>query len=193
VTRTFDPSGIPPDGLETPYGLLYRPLPQSRQLLIVVIVFLISLAMGSVVALVPGDLSAAARVILHLPYLLVFMMGYALWVTRLSAIAFDGIGRSLLGALWRVVVHRRAPRAVEDVLPSGERLLEMVVRAQRAGSSFWPVSWPVAAIAALCATTFESGLGTLTLAALVAATTLCWGALLARAGRRGWLPLPDEE
>ncbi len=193
MTRALEPTIIPRQGLETPHGTLYPPLPAGRQLLVVLLAFLASLGSGGLIALIPGDLSSSARVVLHLPYVLVFVTGYALWVARLSAIAFDGIGRSVLRALWQYIVHRRAPRSMEEVLPSRERLVEMAVRAQLAGRSFFTASWPIAIVGALCVCAFETHMSSFALAAMVGVTTLAWGAVLARAARRGWLPLPEEE
>jgi len=189
----FDPTDMQGDKLETPYGTLYRPLSDGKQLLVALAAFFGSLGMGHVVGLVPGDLSDAAKVVLHLPYILVFFVGYASWVARLSAIAFDGIGRSILKVLWNLIVHRRKPRNAEEVLPAKDKLLEMAVRAQRAGGGFWRVSWSVAVLFALLSLTFESRMPGTSLAFLVLVTVLGWGFLLGRLGGRGWLPFPEEE
>ena len=189
----WEPTRIPAEGLETPYGTLYRPLSEGRQLLVVLTAFLASLGVGGLVALVAGDLSDAARVVLHFWFVLVFFVGYATWVARLSAIAFDGLGRSLLVALWNLLVHRRKPASPADVLPSRDKLLEMAVRAQQAGGSFWRVSWSIAALAALVALFFDTQLGSRTLALIVFGSVLTWGWLLGRLGSRGWLPFPEEE
>ena len=79
-----------------------------------------------------------------------------------------------------------------DVLPSRERLLEMLVRAQ-AGASFAPVGWLVGLGAGLAATLFTSQVSASGLFLVVVATSGAWGHLLARLGRRGWLPFPEEE
>lgn len=189
----FDPTEMPDGKLETPHGPLYRPLPHSKQLLVVVGAFLGSLGMGHIVGLVPGDLSEAASVGLHLAYLLVFFVGYATWVAKLSAIAFDGIGRSVFRVLWDLIVHRRKPRSAEEILPTREKLLEMAVRAQRAGGSFWRASWSIAVLFALIAMSFDSRMSGTSLALLVLVTVLGWGFLLGRLGSRGWLPFPEED
>jgi hypothetical protein len=68
----------------------------------------------------------------------------------------------------------------------------MAVRAQKAGASFGPASWPVGLLAGLIATMFDSATGTVALFLLVTLTCLAWGYLLARLGRRGWLPFMEE-
>lgn len=115
-----------------------------------------------------------------------------MWVARLNAIVFDSIGRSLLRALHMLIVRRRVPVSAEAVLPSKEKLLEMAVRAQKAGASFGPASWPVALFSGLAALLFDSTAAAPALFLLVVLSCLAWGYLLARLGRRGWLPLMEE-
>jgi hypothetical protein len=189
----YEPADFTDGKLETPYGPLYRPLSDGKQLLVALAAFVGSIGMGHVVGLVPGDLSEAASVVLHLGYILVFFVGYATWVAKLSAIAFDGIGRSVFKALWNLIVHRRKPKQVEDVLPTRDKLLQMAVRAQQAGGSFWRASWSIAVLFALFALMFDSAMSGTHLALLVFVTVLAWGFLLGRLGGRGWLPFPEEE
>ncbi|HEY7758002.1 MAG TPA: hypothetical protein VIA64_01175 [Burkholderiales bacterium] len=178
--------------LDTPYGRLYRPIGQWRQIAVLVAVFFGGPALGWLVGRIPGDLSESARTALYVPYILVFFFGYAAWVARLNAIAFDTIGRSLLKTLFLLIIHRRAPGSAEEVLPSKEKLLEMAVRAQKAGASFGPASWPVALVAGLIAMLFESATGAFARFLLVTLTCLAWGHFLASLGRRGRLPFMEE-
>lgn len=184
---------IPVDGLETPHGRLYRPQSQGMQILALGASFVASMSLGHWVAALPGDLSTAAQVAFHVPYALVFFFGYALWVARTNAIVFDTFGRSVLRALWQLIVHRKEPDAKEIFLPSREKLLEMLVKMQKGGASFRAVSWPLAALALPLAILCESSMSAMALAALLASTILAWGYLLGFLGRRGWLPFPEGE
>jgi hypothetical protein len=186
------PIEIPVGGLETPFGRLYRPLPGGWQIAVLIGAFFGGPALGWIVGRAPGDLSETARTVLHLPYMAVFFLGYSIWVARLNAIAFDCLGRSLLKTLFQLIVHRRRPRSLEEVMPSREKLLEMVVRAQRAGASFAPVGWLVGVAAGLTAALFESSMSSSGLFLMVTASCIGWSHLLARLGRRGWLPFAEE-
>ena len=108
---------IPDDGLETPYGRLYRPQSQSKQIFALIGAFVASMSLGGWVAAIPGDLSTAAQVAFHIPYVLVFFLGYSLWVARINAIVFDTMGRSVLKVLWQLIVHRKQPDDREGILP----------------------------------------------------------------------------
>ncbi|MCB1749083.1 MAG: hypothetical protein KDK06_18040 [Gammaproteobacteria bacterium] len=147
---------------------------------------------GSLVGRIPGDLSENARTFLCVPFVLVFFLGYALWIARLNAIAFDGLGRTLLKTLFLLVVRRRKPERIEEVMPSRETLLEMAVKAQRAGASFRPASYPIALIAGLAALAIDTAASATSMFLLVAGSCAAWGIALGWLGRHGWLPFMEE-
>jgi len=188
--RTID---IPPEGLETPYGRLYCPLSRGRQTVVVLLSFCAGPAAGWLLAQVPGDLSDLAQAVICGAFVLVFGAGYALWTALTSLLAFDLIGRSLLKTLFLLIVRRRKPESIEEVLPTREKLLQALVRAQAAGASFLPVSIPIGLAAGVVAMFFESRTGAPARFALTAAGCIAWGFLLARLGRRGWLPFAEED
>jgi hypothetical protein len=152
-----------------------------------------SAAVGHAVGLIPGDLSENARGVLYVPPMLVFFMGYATWMARLQGLAFTTITWGLLKALFRLAVRRQKPSSVADVLPSRDDLLKMAVLGQKAGASFAPIGWLVGLPAAGVASLFDSQLSALARFALVAFAIVAWGHVLARLGRRGWLPFPEGE
>ena len=189
----FTPTEIPSHGLETPYGYLYRPLTNGKQILVLIAVFFGGPGFGWVIAQVPGDLSQTAKDAMFVPMMAVFFMGYSLWITRLNFIAFQGIGWSLFKVLFNLLVFRRKPKSVEDVIPSRDKLLEMLVRAQKAGTSFAPAGWLVGLISGLIAMLCDSAMGPVKLFLLVGSGCLIWGYLLAWLGRRGWLPFMESD
>ena len=193
MDRTSKYQDIPDDGLETPHGRLYRPQSQSKQILVLIAAFVASMSLGGWVAAIPGDLSTAAQIAFHIPYVLVFFLGYGLWVARINAIVFDTIGRSVLKALWQLIVHRKQPDARETILPSKEKLLEMLVKAQKGGASFRSISWGVAPLGVLVGLLCESAMPEMQLVILLVVTVLVWGYLLGFLGRRGWLPFPEGD
>lgn len=183
---------IPDRGLDTPYGRLYRPLDQWQQILALLAAFFGGPGVGWITGSVIGDLSETASTLLYVPYVLVFFTGYALWVARLNAIAFEGIGRAVIRTLFNLIVFRRKPASVDEVLPTREKLLEMLVRAQKAGASFATVSWPIGLLAGFGAMLFDSAWSAGALFFVVGVTCVVWGYVLAYLGRRGWLPFMEE-
>jgi hypothetical protein len=183
---------IPREGLETPHGRLYPPQSMGRQIAVFVLAFFAGPALGWLIAELPADLSEAARTMLQIPFVLIYLAGYALWVARLHALAFELIGWSLFRALFTLLVHRRKPQSLADVMPTREKLLQLMVRAQQAAAAFATVSVPIGLVAGAAATLFDSRLGAAALFTLAAASCIGWGYLLAWLGRHGWLPFAEE-
>jgi hypothetical protein len=179
--------------LDTPYGRLYRPLHQWAQIAVLFAAFCAGPAIGWLIGHVPGDLSETARTMIYVPFVLVFFAGYALWIARLNAIVFDVLGRSFLKAFLLMLIRRRKPESFQDLVPTREKLLQMAVRAQKAGASFAIPGWPIGLIAGLLSVFFQSGFGAVALFLLLSSSVIGWGYLLAILGRRGYLPFMESE
>jgi hypothetical protein len=179
--------------IDTPFGRLYRPLNQWAQIAVLFAAFFGGPAMGWAVGWVAGDLSESARALVYVPFVLVFFAGYSLWIARLNAIAFNILGRSILKAFFLMLIRRRKPDSLQDIMPTREKLLEMVVRAQKAGASFAVVSWPIGLFAGLLATLFRSEFGAVALFFLLTLSVVGWGYLLGVLGRRGFLPFMEQD
>jgi hypothetical protein len=178
--------------LQTEAGFLYRPPGWAVQIAVAAAAFFGGPALGwGIGGLMPG-ISDDARTFLCVPFVAVFFLGYALWLARLNALAFNFIGKGLLRALFMLLVRRRKPERLEDVLPSKEKILEMLVRGQRAASSFLAVSVPVAIVAGTVVMFYETPLSPAMRWALVGGGCVGWGWALSFLGRRGILPFPEE-
>ena len=188
----FTPIEIPTHGLETPYGYLYRPLSNGKQIVLLIAAFLGGPAFGWVIGQVPGDLSQTAKDASFVPMMAIFFIGYGTWIARLKLIAFQGIGWNLCKVLFNLLVFHRKPKSIEDVIPPRDKLLEMLVRAQKAGASFAPAGWLVGLVSGLAATLFHSALHPLKMFVLVGGGCVIWGYLLAWLGRHGWLPFMES-
>jgi hypothetical protein len=178
--------------LETQAGFLYKPRRWGVQIAVAAAAFFGGPALGwGIGGLMPG-ISDDARTFLCVPFVAVFFLGYGLWLARLNALAFSFIGKGLLKALFMLLVRRRKPERLEDVLPSKDKILEMLVRGQRAASSFLAVSVPVAIVAGAVVTFYETPLSLPMRWALAAGGCVGWGWALSFLGRRGFLPFPEE-
>ena len=174
---------------ETSHGTLYEPKSFGFQVALLVGSFLGGPVLGWLLGLALQESTSAARLFLYVPPTLIFFLGYALWSARLAAIAFNMIGKSILRALLRILIKRELPRNTDGLLPDKEKLIHLVVRAQKAGWSFLLVSIPIAAGSGILGLFF--GLD-ITGAIGVVAACLLWGYCLGALGRRGYLPLPES-
>jgi hypothetical protein len=173
---------------ETPHGALYEPKPLGIQVALLFLAFIGGPAIGWLTRFSMDDVSSAAQLFLYVPPTLVFFLGYALWAARLAAIAFDMIGKSILRALVYIIIRRKKPERMEELLPDRDQLERMAVRAQKAAWSFFAVSVFIGISAAGLSALF---LFEMSGAAVVLLACLGWGYVLGLLGRRGYLPLPE--
>lgn len=131
--------------------------------------------------------------LLLVPFVAIAFLGYVVWTARLQALAFSVLGKGLARALWRLVVRRRKPENIDDILPAREELERTAVRGQAAASSFCLVSFPVALVCGAGAALLDSPIGLATRIAVLVAACLVWGAVLSFLGRRGYLPILEGE
>lgn len=177
---------------ETPHGRLYRPRGHWAQAGVLLVCFVATLSSGSGVAPLLGDLSDVAVAAVTLPAVGVFFGGYALWIARLNALAYQLLGRALFKTLFRLIVLRRLPEDRADVLPSPEQLEKAAVLAQRAGASFVPAGFVMVPVAMVVAVAIDASSGVVVRATIVGSLPLAWGYALGYLGRRGYLPFLEE-
>lgn len=183
---------IPPQGIETPGGFLYNPPELSRQIMTLLAFVFIAVFLGWVLSSVPGDLSDFARSVFYIPFILVFFFGYSAWLGWLNVIVFDTIKWSMIKTLFAFFVNRKKPESVQELLPSNEKIIELMVRAQKATKTFYILSWPIGIVGGIAVTFLKTSANTLPLSAVMAISTVFYGYALSYFGRRGYLPFPEE-
>jgi hypothetical protein len=189
---TIEVEDSAPTAVETPHGRLNRPLGTGAQGLVLVAAFAAGPALGWAVGLAVGDLSETGRTLLYVPLVAVFFVGYAAWLARLKVIAFRALGLPLLHALFLLLVRRRKPQSIGELLPDREQLLRMAVMAQSAGAAFRRVGWLLGIGGGFVAALLDSATGPATRFVLVSGVTIAWGYALSVLARRGWLPIPEQ-
>jgi hypothetical protein len=183
---------IPPQGIETPKGYLYNPPELSRQIIALVAFVFIAVFLGWVLSSLPGDLSDFARSVFYIPFILVFFFGYSAWLGWLNVIVFDTIKWSMIKTLFAFFINRKKPESAQELLPSNEKIIELMVRAQKATKTFFIVSWPIGIIDGIAVTFLKTSANTPLLSVAVTASTIFYGYTISYFGRRGYLPFPEE-
>lgn len=179
------------DRSETPFGTLYTPKSLGVQIPFLVVAFAGGPIVGWMISKLLGGVSETGQIFLLVTHASIFFFGYALWASRLAALAFNTFGKQILRVLFQWFVRRKKPEGVEQMLPTREKLEELVVQAQRAASSFLIVSVPVGLISGTAAILLRTETPPWLRSVLVATSCIFWGWLLTFLGRRGYLPLPE--
>jgi len=183
---------IPPEGIETPLGYLFNPPGLGKQIISLVLSFFVAIFLGWVVGSIPGDLSDFARGIIIFSYLFVFILGYAAWIVWLNIIVFGSIKLPILKIIFGFLVRKEKPKSVYDLLPAREKVIEIMVRAQKATRIFFLLSWPIGIVGGIAVMFLKTSASTLLLSITVAVSAVAYGYALSYFGRRGYLPFPEE-
>ena len=185
-------SGIPPEGIATVSGYLYCPPTRGKQVLFLIASFFSAIFLGLLISSIPGDLSEFATGVICFVFLLVFFFGYGLWVGLVSALLFSRVKYPIIKLFTKFIVHREKPASLNELLPEREKLIELMVRAQKYSGTFFILSWPIGLVGGFTALFMKTSMGFVFLFFLIIIGSVIYGFLLSYFGRRGYLPFPEE-
>jgi hypothetical protein len=183
---------IPSEGVETPLGHLYYPPKQGTQVLSVLAAFFTAIFLGWIISSIPGDLSEFGSGVIYFIYLIVFILGYSAWISWLNVIVFDSIKWPILKTIFRLLIKKEKPKSVHDFLPPKEKIIEILVRAQKAAKIFYRLSWPIGVFGGIVSMFLSNSTNSILMFVLISSTSVCYGYALFYLGRRGYFPFPEE-
>ena len=189
IKNTLD---IPPEGIKTPTGYLYCPPTQGKQILFVIAAFFTAIFLGSFIGGVAGFTSELASGFLCFVFLLTFFLGYGLWVSFVSALAFSSIKWPIIKVLMKLFIKKEKPQSINEFLPDREKLLDLLVRVQKHSRWFLIICWPIGLLGGFTTLFMNSSLVPSLLFMLVFISSVIYGYMLSYFGRRGYLPFPEE-
>lgn len=192
MNKLKDKIDIPPQGLETPAGYLYNPPGTGKQIISLIAFLFIAVFMGWVLGSLAGNISGLAAAGFYIPFILVFFFGYSAWLAWLNTIVLDTFKWPMIKTLFAFFVHRKKPDSVRDILPSNEKMIEMMVRAQKATRTFFILSFPIGIAGGIAVMFIKTSANSLLLSVALALSTVFYGYVLSYFGRRGYLPFPEE-
>ena len=97
------------DKRETPYGILYKPRSIVVQILVLFIFLISTPGIVTLLSIILGGLTTNAQAVLFFMLFLILMLGYGLWLSRLQVLAFNMIGKSILSAIFQIIIRRKKP------------------------------------------------------------------------------------
>jgi len=188
--KTFN--DIPPEGIATPVGHLYCPPNQGKQVLFLIASFFSAIILGLLISGIPDDLSEFATGVICFVFLLVFFLGYGLWIGLVSALLFSSVKWPMLKIFVKLIARKKKPTSLNELLPEREMLIELMVRAQKYSGTFFILSWPIGFVGGFVTLFMKTSMGSVFLFMLIIIGSAIYGFLLSYFGRRGYLPFPEE-
>ena len=185
-------NGIPSEGMETPGGYLYYPPNQGIQILFMFAAFFTAIFLGWFISKVAGITSDFASGFICFVFLMIFIIGYGLWVSFVGALAFNSIKWPIIKVLVKLFIKKEKPKSINEFLPDREKLIELLVRVQKHTRWFLIICWPIGILGGFASLFMSSSLSSSFLFLLIFICSVIYGHLLYYFGRRGYLPLPEE-
>jgi hypothetical protein len=182
---------IPRSGLETPLGNLYDMPSTGKQIFTLVASFFIAILLGFILSSIPGDLSELATGIIYFIFILIFFIGYSVWMGWLKLMLLNTFKKTILKGLSSIVTKKEFDLANELSLPD-EKLIELMVRSQKATWIFALMGWLFGIPGGIVVLFFDTQFNKIILCALVLIFAAAFGHLLYYFGRRGYFPFPEE-
>jgi len=137
-------------------------------------------------------LSELAKGVIYFVYLLVFILGYSAWVSLLGVLAFSSIKLPIMRMIIRYFFHKEKPASVEEILPSREKMTELLVRAQKSARIFFILSWPIGIVGGIVSLFMNTSINSAIFFVIILITAVTFGYVLFYFGRRGYFPFPEE-
>lgn len=188
--RTYN--NIPPEGIATPNGYFYYPPTQGIQILFLIAAFFSAIFLGWLITNIAAIKSEFASGVLYFVFILIFFLGYGLWVGLASALAFSRIKWPLIKIIAKFFLRKEKPSSINDILPEREKLIEIMVRIQKYSRTFLFAGWTFGILGGLVSLFMTSSIHSILLFCLVLISLVIYGHLLFYFGRRGYFPLPEE-
>jgi hypothetical protein len=105
---------------------------------------------------------------------------------------FDYIKLPLIKIVFSFIFRKKKPGSIEEMLPSREKVIELMVRAQKAAKTFFILSWPIGIAGGFLTMFISTSMDSTLLFALILVSAVAFGYVLSYFGRRGYLPFPEE-
>lgn len=182
---------IPADGLSTEKGHLYPMPAKGKQLIMLIASFFGAILLGFIISSIPGDLSELATGVLYFVFIIIFVLGYSVWIGWLKLILLSTYKKTIVKGFSSIVTKKEFDLANELSLPE-DKMVELMLRVQKSTKIFAVIGWVVGVLGGFFSLSFDTSINKPILFALVIMFAAGFGHLLYYFGRRGYFPFPEE-
>jgi MFS family permease len=182
---------IPAGGMKTEKGIVY-PIPSSgKQILVLVASFFAAILLGFIISSIPGDLSELATGVLYFVFIIIFMLGYSIWIGWMKLNILNAFKKTILKGVKNILTKNEA-RFKKDLSFPEEKVLELLLASQKATKIFAVMGWLFGVLGGFISLSFDTSINKTILFVLVIIFAAGFGHLLYYFGRRGYFPFPEE-
>lgn len=182
---------IPDGGINTERGIVY-PMPAlGRQILVLVASFFAAILLGFIISSIPGDLSEIATGVLYFVFIIIFILGYSIWIGWMKLKILNAFKKTILKGVKNILAKNEAGFKNDLSFPE-EKVLDLLLASQKSTKIFAIMGWLFGALGGIISLSFDTSINKPILFVLVIIFAAGFGHLLYYFGRRGHLPFPEE-
>lgn len=182
---------IPVDGMKTKKGIVY-PMPAlGKQVLVLVASFFAAILLGFIISSIPRDLSDLAKGVLYFIFIIIFILGYSVWVGWMKLKILNAFKKTIIKGVKNILTKNEAGFKNDLSFPE-EKLLDILLASQKSTKIFAIIGWVLGILGAIISLSFDTRMNKPILFVLVIIFSAVFGHLLYYFGRRGYFPFPEE-
>jgi MFS family permease len=182
---------IPASGMKTEKGMIY-PMPSSgKQILMLVASFFAAILLGFIISSIPGDLSELATGVLYFVFIIIFMLGYSIWIGWMKLKILSAFKKTILKGVKNILTKNDAGFKNDLSFPE-EKVLELLLVSQKSTKIFAVMGWLLGVLGGFISLSFDTSINKTILFVLVIIFAAGFGHLLYYFGRRGYFPMPED-
>lgn len=182
---------IPDGGINTEKGIVY-PMPAlGKQILVLVASFFSAILLGFIISSIPGDLSDLATGVLYFVFIIIFILGYSIWIGWMKIKILSTFKKTILKGVSNILTKNETAFKNDISFPE-EKLLEILLASQKSTKIFAVLGWVFGLLGGIISLSFDTSINKTILFVLVIIFAAGFGHLLYYFGRRGYFPFPEE-
>ena len=182
---------IPAGGMKTENGIVYPVPTLGKQILVLVASFFTAILSGFIISSIPGDLSDLATGVLYFVFIIIFILGYSIWVGWMKLKILSAFKKTIIKGVKNILTKNEAEFKNDLSFPE-EKLLDLLLASQKSTKIFVIIGWLFGLLGGIISFSFDTSINKPILFVLVIIFAGGFGHLLYYFGRRGYFPFPEE-
>jgi hypothetical protein len=191
VIMNISKLNIPAGGMKTEKGYVYPMPPKGKQIIMLVASFFAAILLGFIISSLPGDLSELATGVLYFVFIIIFMLGYSIWIGWMKLKILNAFKKTILKSVTNILTKNEAGFKNDLSFPE-EKLLDLLLASQKSAIVFAIIGWAFGILGGSISLSFDTSINKPILFVLVVFFAAGFGHLLYYFGRRGYFPFPEE-
>ncbi len=163
----------------------------GKQIMVLVASFFAAILLGFIISSIPGDLSELATGVLYFVFIIIFILGYSIWIGWMKIKILSAFKKTILKGVSNILMKNEAGFKNDLSFPE-VKVLDLLLASQKSTKIFAVIGWVFGVLGGIISLSFDTSINKPILFVLVILFAASFGHLLYYVGRRGYFPFPEE-